>query len=206
MSKLPIIVVGMGGHAKVVVDTLLMCTANVIGATDPQSDCSQLLGISRIGDDSEIEHFSPDQVELVNGIGSVKQPIQRRQLFEKFKAKGYRFASVIHPSAVVSGDVKLGEGVQILAGTVVQAGSQIGENTILNTRVSVDHDCQIAAHVHVAPGATLCGGVRVASDVHIGTGACVVQGVRIGTGVLIGAGSVIVKDVSETDRVTKVSG
>jgi UDP-perosamine 4-acetyltransferase len=95
----------------------------------------------------------------------------------------------------------LGEGVQIMAGTVVQPGSKIGDNTILNTRSSVDHDCEIGAHVHIAPGVTLSGGVRVHDDAHIGAGAVLIQGVEVGASSLVAAGSVVIHAVPANTRV-----
>ncbi|HEX3032888.1 MAG TPA: NeuD/PglB/VioB family sugar acetyltransferase, partial [Bacillota bacterium] len=128
----------------------------------------------------------------------------RSKLFDKFKADGYSFASVIHPSAIIGYDVELGEGVQILAGAIIQPGSRVGANTIINTKASLDHDCIIGAQVHVAPGVTMSGNVRIADGVHIGTGAVLIQGISVGRNSLVGAGAVVIRDVTAESTVVGV--
>lgn len=193
----PVLVLGAGGHAKVLVEALLAHAAVIAGIVDadPALMGMTLLGVPVIGGDELVGEFPPTEIMLVNGIGSIGLPIKRRELFVKFKALGYRFATVIHPSAVVSSDVELGEGAQVMAGAVIQPGSRIGCNAIVNTRASVDHDCIIGNHCHVAPGVTLSGGVMTGESCHIGTGATVIQGVRIGGGSVAGAGALVLRDV-----------
>lgn len=195
----PVIVLGGGGHAKVLIDTLLMQSVKILGITDSNADkwsCT-LLGIPVLGTDEVVFQYSFDKVLLVNGLGSIKTNNRRKELFERFKKHGYSFASVIHPSAIISRNTTFGEGVQILAGAIVQTGSVIKENTIVNTKVSIDHDCSIGAHVHLAPGVTLSGGVKVKESVHMGTGSLAIQGITIGENSIIGAGAVVVKDIPE---------
>jgi len=193
--NLPLIILGAGGHAKVLIDALR--GAEIRGLTDPGSDRAgqQVLGVPWLGADDVLSSHPPDAVQLVNGLGTVRVAPRRRALFELCKAKGYRFATVVHASAVIASDVDLAEGTQVMAGAVVQAGSQIGENTIINTGAVVDHDCRVGRHVHIASGAVLSGYVDVGDRVHIGAGATVIQGIRIGAGCLIGAGAVVIRDV-----------
>jgi UDP-perosamine 4-acetyltransferase len=82
-----------------------------------------------------------------------------------------------------------------MAGAVIQSGSRIGINSIINTRASVDHDCVIGNHVHISPGVTLSGGVEIGTCSHIGTGSTVIQGIVIGNSCLAAAGAVVTKDV-----------
>ena len=91
-----------------------------------------------------------------------------------------------------------------MAGSVIQPGSVIGRNVIINTRTSIDHDCEISDHVHVAPGVTLSGKVKIAAGAHIGTGATVIQGINIGANSMIGAGAVVVSDVAGDSKVIGV--
>lgn len=84
-----------------------------------------------------------------------------------------------------------------MAGAVIQPDVTIGANVLINTRASVDHDCRIGDHAHLAPGTTLCGGVCVGHTTHIGAGATVIQGVQIGNRCLIGAGSLVLRDVAD---------
>ena len=197
--SVPVIVLGAGGHAKVLIDVLRIKAITIVGITsiELQDINRKLNGINIIGNDDVIFSYTPESVHLVNGIGYTGKTEKRRKLFEFFKGKGYSFAGVIHPSAVISHDVQMDEGVQVMAGAVIQAGSKIEKNTIINTKVSVDHDCVIGSHVHLAPGVTISGGVQVADDVHIGAGATIIQGIRIGKKCLIGAGSLVLNDVKD---------
>ena len=200
MSALPFIIVGAGGHAKVLADALLTTGATLKGFTDadPSRWPQQLLDLPVLGnDDFLLKTFSPQSVMLVNGIGSVASTRKRREVFDNFKQRGYNFATVQHPHSMVSRHARLGEGVQVLAGAVIQVSSVIGDNCIINSNASVDHDCEIGAHVHIAPGVTLSGGVKIGSGSHIGTGAIVIQGIRIGAACVIGAGAVVTRDVQD---------
>lgn len=195
--SLPVIILGAGGHAKVLIEALLASSAVIAGIADPDPALvgTTILTVPVLGGDYVVDEFPPSEIQLVNGLGSVGIPARRQKLFVTFCNKGYSFARVVHPSAVIASDVELGEGSQIMAGAVIQPGCRIGINSIINTRASVDHDCIIGDHVHVAPGVTLSGGVSIGACSHIGTGATVIQGISIGTESIIGAGSVVLKEV-----------
>jgi len=203
---LPLLVIGGGGHAKVLIDTLLIQSQSILGFTDIDPGCPQIQTAYCLGGDEVISEYPTDTVKLVNGLGSVGNTEKRRTVFEKFREMGYSFACVIHPASVIAGDVSLSEGVQVMAGAIIQAGSSIGENVIINTKASVDHDCIIGDHVHLAPGVTLSGGVQVEDGVHIGTGATVIQGIRIGRNSIIGAGTLVLKDVQAGTKVLGITG
>lgn len=206
--NLPVIILGAGGHAKVLIDTLLLRSVEIAGIVDPDPEKhgTTILGIPVIGNDDVVLKKGPGAVMLVNGIGSVKQTALRKHLFDTFKARGFTFASVLHPSAVIAANVLLAEGVQVMAGSIIQASSTIGRNVIINTQAAVDHDCNIGDHSHVAPGVTLSGSVVVGEGAHIGVGATVLQNVRIGRNSIIGAGAVVLQDVPENVLVYGVPG
>lgn len=195
-----IIVLGSGGHAKVVIDTLQQLNKDIIGIATLSNE-SSFMGIPIIGKDDDVLRYSPNEILLVNGIGSIGNMGLRKKVFLKFKNKGYFFYTMIHPSAILSPTVTLGEGVQIMAGSVVQTDVQIGDNVLLNTRTSIDHECQIGGHSHIAPGCTISGQVLVEEEVHLGTGTTVIQQINIGKGVLAGAGSVIIQDIPSYQKV-----
>jgi sugar O-acyltransferase (sialic acid O-acetyltransferase NeuD family) len=196
-SNLPVIVVGGGGHAKVVANALLLQHQTVLGFVDVNPAAPPMLGIINLGNDDKVFDYSPDLVRLVNGVGSIKSTALRQTIYEKFVAKQYSFETVIHPNAVVSLGVEVGAGVQIMAGAVIQPGSSLGINAIVNTGACVDHDCVIEAHAHIAPGATLSGGVHVGKGSQIGTGATIIQGIKIGASSIVGAGAVVIRDVPD---------
>lgn len=200
----PIIIIGAGGHAQVLLDTLLcMGNSNILGFTDVNAQLwgQRLLNFPILGGDEVLDRYSPENILLVNGLGSIGSTSLRQKIFLQKKLLGYHFASVIHPSAIISSFVELGEGVQILAGAVVQTNCKIAENVIINTRAILDHDCIIAAHSHIAPNAVLSGGVLLGAGVHVGTGACVIQGITAGSESIIGAGAVVISNVSAKTKV-----
>ena len=195
----PVIILGAGGHAKVLIDALLLRSVELLGITDADAGKKghTLLGVPVLGGDAEVMKHPAEAIRLVNGVGSVRVNPLRRQLFEQFAGKGYRFASVAHPSAIIATDVALSEGTQIMAGAVVQTGCHIGTNALINTGSIVDHDCHIGNHAHISPGVTLSGGIRIGENSHIGTGATVIQGIQIGRNSLIAAGAVVIRDVPD---------
>ena len=202
----PVIVLGAGGHAKVVIDALKAAGADILGITDPDQGThgQDILGVQVLGDDDMVKEHGPDAVVLVNGVGSINVSDRRKDIFGRFKDGGYTFIPVIHPSAVIGGDVEIADAVQIMAGAVVQPGCRIGVNAIINTRASVDHDCVIGDHVHIAPGAVLGGGITVGDGSHIGTASSVIQNVRIGENVLVAAGAAVVTDFPDGARIAGV--
>lgn len=204
--SLPVIILGAGGHSKVLIEALLVSSAVIVGIVDPNPALvgTKVLGAPVLGGDEIVNEYPPSQVHLVNGLGSVGLPANRQQLYERFKSLGYTFATVVHPSAVVASDVVLCEGAQVMAGAVIQPGCRIGANSIINTRASVDHDCIIGDHVHISPGVTFSGGVTVGACSHIGTGATVIQGISIGSGCLVAAGAVVTKDIADGAKVRGV--
>ena len=194
---LPVIVLGAGGHAKVVIAALKGSGVTIAGIADldPATHGRRVLGVPVLGGEKVAMNRKQNEIALVNGVGSTRPSPRRREIFERFKQAGYAFRVVIHPSAVVGEETDIGEGSQIMAGAIVQPGCRIGANTIVNTRASVDHDCVLGAHVHVAPGAVLGGGVSVGDGAHVGAGAKVIQNIELGAGALIAAGATVVSDV-----------
>jgi len=202
MTK-PVVILGGGGHARVVIDAL-RCAGHVIaGVIDPKADVAQSLpkGVTWLGKD--LSQAKASEVEVAIGVGSLEASAQnaRVRLFGEAKAGGFEVITVKHPSAIVAGDVALGEGSQIMAGAILQTGVRTGINCIVNTGASIDHDCRIGDHVHIAPRAVLSGTVDVGTGCHLGTGAVVIQNIRIGDWAMIAAGAVITSDVQPGARV-----
>ncbi|QQR81181.1 MAG: acetyltransferase [Deltaproteobacteria bacterium] len=179
-NKKPIVILGAGGHSRVLYDCLELLKRNVLDVCEDDHDI--------------LKNYKPQKVELVMGIGSVRDTDLRRAIYLKFKNKGYDFATVIHPLASIGSKVQMGEGVQVMAGAIIQIGSRVGDNVLINTNSVLDHDCEIGDHSHVAPGATISGGVKIGAESHIGTGASIIQGIRLGSRCLVGAGSAVVKN------------
>jgi UDP-perosamine 4-acetyltransferase len=197
MKPHPLIVLGAGGHAKVLIDALRLRGCEILGIADADAGRhgTRHAGCRVVGDDAAVLMHDPAEIRLVNGVGSTGRPQARRRIFDEFKQRGYVFQTVTHPSAVIAADAVLEEGAQVMAGAIIQPGVRIGMNAIVNTAACVDHDCAVGAHVHLAPGVILSGGVRIGDGTHIGTGACVIQGVTIGEECVIGAGAVVLADI-----------
>ena len=200
----PVFVIGAGGHAKVLIDALELMGRKIIGLADANTKLHgiQILGYQVLGTDDFIKNFDPKEFTIANGIGSIGATEGRRVAYERLSASGFDFATIIHPTATLSRYAEAGQGVQFLAGSIVQAGTLIGANSIINTGAIIEHDCNIGAHCHIAPGATLSGGVMIGDGVHVGAGATVRQGLVIGSGAIIGVGAAVVEDV-ESGAVVK---
>ncbi|OCA87868.1 sugar acetyltransferase [Bacillus sp. FJAT-27225] len=201
-----VLILGAGGHAKVLIEILKQTGTPIIGITAPHNveNGRHLMDIPIIGDDEEVLKFQPADIDLVNGIGSVAENRIRRAVFERFTSLGYSFPPLVHPSAVIASDATLYEGAQIMAGAIIQPDSTIGRNAIVNTKASVDHDCIIGDHVHIAPGATISGTVTIGSNVHVGTGATIINNVVIGTDSFIAAGAVVTRSIANGVKVRGV--
>ncbi len=203
-AALPRIVIGAGGHARVLVDALLAGGHPVLGLTDadPCRYGQHICGLPVLGSDAALGAYAQHEVMLVNGIGGIGgvnhagNDALRRTVQQRLQSQGWHFAGVQHPAAVVSPFAALAAGVQLLAASVVQAGAQVGEACIINTGAIVEHDCQVGAYSHIAPRAVLCGGVVVGEQCHVGAGAVVRQGLRLAPGTVVGAGAVVVKSTS----------
>jgi UDP-perosamine 4-acetyltransferase len=204
--NLPIIVIGAGGHGRVIADTLRVADRAIIGFLDPDPFLHKTFidGLPVLGDDGVLGGYSPNSVHVANGIGSTSSTTHREEIFKRISALGFRFETVCHPSATIAPVVKIGLGAQVLAGAIVQLGCSIGENTIVNTGAIVDHDCVIGAHCHLAPGTILSGNVHVGNGCHIGVGACIIQGIEIGPNSMLAAGTVVTQNVTSCSRVAGV--
>ena len=191
-----------GGHARVVIDILLSAKRAVAGLIDADESLhgTSVLGVPVAGNDDFIAAMDPESVVLVNALGNrphigTSDLHRRRALFEKFKARGFAFETVVSTDATVSKNIRLEEGSHVITRAVIQPGSVLGADTILNTGASLDHDCIVGAHSHIAPWAVLCGGVTVGDECHIGARAVLVPGITVGDGAVIGAGAVVIDNV-----------
>lgn len=197
-KALPLVLLGAGGHARVLLALLRAGGHSVLGVCDPglaRAGVSEWRGLPVLGGDDAVAGLEPAAVALVNGIGQLVGGNARLALSQSMRARGFRFPALVHPAAWVDPDARLDDGVQVMAGAIVQADAEIGADCIINTRAGVDHDCRLGMNVHVAPGATLCGGVTIGDGAFIGAGATVIQGLRVGAGAVLGAGTVLVRDL-----------
>lgn len=193
-----VFVIAGGGHSRVVVDTLLSTGKRIRGIIDPKFAVgSQLLGVPVLGGDEVIDALAIGSCLLANGIGANPETKSRSSTYIHLVKRGFRFVSVIHPSATIGREVVLAESCQVLAGAVLQSGTKIGSNAVINTSASVDHDVVISDNAFIAPGAIICGNVTVGVGSFVGAGATILPGVHIGAGAVVAAGALVRKDVAD---------
>ncbi len=198
MNSLPrIVIVGAGGHGHVVLDILRRrAGVEVVGFLD---DADELEGTKTRGglevvgraDLQSLRECEADGFVVAVGGNAV-----RRMLFERCAAAGLTPWRAIHPETTIAGSVELGEGVQVVAGVIVNAHATVGDDVILNTGCTVDHDNVIADHSFIAPGVHLGGDVHIGEGAFIGIGASILPGVSIGDGATVGGGAVVIEDVA----------
>jgi len=199
----PVYLLGCGGHGRVVLDCLLRCGIPVAGIVDGALGRGERVdGVEVLGGDDYLGKLDARTTSLCIGVGVMPGMPRRADLFADCRRRGFRLVSVLHPSAVVAGPHEFGVGIQVLAGAVVQVGVRLGDNVIVNTAASVDHDCVIGPDVMIGPGAVLCGEVSVAARAYVGAASVILPGIRIGEGAVIGAGSVVTRHVAADSQVT----
>jgi UDP-perosamine 4-acetyltransferase len=190
----PVWVIGSGGHAKVVIDTLRAAGAyHVAGLLD---DSPERLGASVLGVRVE-SHATPESISRLGvryAVIAVGENRARAAIADRLRGL-VAWPTVIHPRAHLASGVRVGEGAQVFAGAVIQPDSIIGDHVIINTSSSVDHDGRIESFVHVGPGVHVAGGVTIGAGVLLGIGASVLPGCTVGPWATIGAGAVVVRDI-----------
>ena len=196
------IMIGNGGHAKVCRDVLAKSGFKEIGYVLGKGSSVGYLASHNnfLGTDEWLLEQPANELLLVNGIGGEPDSVIRNIVFDKYCLVGFKFATLIHPSAYLADDVILGEGAQIMAGAIVQPNCIIKSNVIINTRASIDHDCVVGKHVHIAPGAVLCGGVVIGEATFVGAQACIIPAISVGSHALVGAGLTVRRDVKNGTR------
>lgn len=193
-----LVVLGGGGHAKVLVSVIRKLPWTIAGYVDPR-DVGPLLGVPYAGGDEVLAALLARHpgCAAAMGVGKVDATDRRARLQTAAEALGYRFPTFVSPDAVVNDEVELGPGTAVFDGAVVNVGVVTGPTCVVNTNATVEHDCRFGTNVHIGPGATVSGGVRIGDHTFVGAGAVVIHGVRIVEGCLIGAGAVVTHDLTE---------
>lgn len=184
-----VIVLGAGGHAKVVVSTLRAAGHSVLALydRDPAKAGTHVLGAPVL-----LQDDLPASGAAVIGIGGNST---RRALAVQFP--GLEWLTVVHPAAWVDPSSTLGPGTVVFAGAIVQPSSTLGAHVIVNTAATVDHDCLVGDFVHLAPGTHLAGDVHVGEGSFLGIGVTTIPGTRIGRWAMVGAGGVVVRNLPD---------
>jgi UDP-perosamine 4-acetyltransferase len=179
-----LLVVGAGGHAKVVIDAADAAGFEIAGVIGAAGDPPEILGRPVV---TAFEGIPADGFIVAIGDNAV-----RSRMFAAYLSEGFAPITVVHPSAIVGTDVVIEGGTFLAAGVIVNAGTRIGADTVLNTGCTVDHDCIIGEHTHIGPQVALCGAVTLGEGVLFGVGACASPGASVGPWSVVGAGAAVV--------------
>lgn len=187
-----VIIIGAGGHGKVIADIVRSCGDTVQGFLDdspnsPESVC----GIPVLGRTEDYRRYPDARFVIAIGNGAVRRQVAQR-------LTGVKWYTAVHPGATVSSmGTKIGEGTVIMAGAVVNPCTTVGRHCIINTRAGVDHDNRIGDYTHISVGATLAGTVTVGDTVWVGAGAVISNNLSVCSDCMIGAGAVVIRPVEE---------
>lgn len=190
-----VVVLGAGGHAKVVIE-LLLASGHVVDYCIANDNASvKCLGVEVLkGDHHLVRLFAEGHRQVFPAIGA---NALRERLARQAVDVGYRLVNAISPHAIVSPSATIGYGVAIMGGAVINAEARIDDLAIINTGATVDHDCHIGTCAHIAPQCTLAGNVVIGRLAFLGAGTVVIPEVTIGDQAVIGAGSVVLADIPE---------
>lgn len=188
MKPKDIIIIGAGGHAAVVADIVYKCGLSLKGFLDDFVVAgTEILGAKVLGRVESCAEYGDCSFIIGIGDNHIRQRIAGVYQLE--------YATVVHPSAVISSQVLIGSGTVVMAGCVINPRTVIGGHCIINTRAGIDHDNTLGDFVHVSPGGVTGGTVSIGSLTHIGLGACVKNNINICENVVVGAGAAVVKDI-----------
>lgn len=192
--KQKVVIIGAGGHAKVVIDILKSGSEyDVIGCIAKKIEHQSVLGVPILGEDLILAKlFASDVTNAFVAIGDNKL---REKLSLEVENIGFNLINAIAPKAYVSKSATLGKGIAIMPGAVINAEASIGSNVIVNTSATVDHDCIVEDYVHIAPGVHLAGNVNLGKGTFLGVGSSIIPQTNIGEWCVIGAGTVVIKDL-----------
>lgn len=185
------VVVGAGGHAKVIIEILEESGDFEIAGCTSQCGAGDVLGIPVLGDDSILPALYREG--LRHAFVAIGDNRTRIAVARKLVTAGFRLINAVSRRAVISPRAWLGSGVAVMPGAVINVLSRVNDGAIVNTGAIVDHDCSIGACSHVAPGAALAGCVSVGEGAFLGIGSRVIPGIAIGAWTTVGAGAVVIR-------------
>lgn len=186
----PAVVIGAGGHAKVVISVLRAAGYDVVAVYDdsPEKLSQRLLGVPIVGPIAALRDIPETKAVVAIGDCAV-----RGRVVQSFLQVSW--ITAVHPTAYVDPTVRLGAGTVVFAGAVIQPDSVLGDHVIVNTGATVDHDCRVDDFAHLAPGVHLTGGVHIGHGAFLGAGSVVTPLRSVGRGTVVGAGAVVVDDL-----------
>jgi acetyltransferase EpsM len=205
MNKQPIAIIGSGGHSKVIQDCIIAQGKYTIKAILDDRIDHPTEKDGRIFAPVDYIKTLVENTVGINVIIAIGNNKIRKSISERIRhISNLTYATIIHPSAVISPSVNISEGSVIMPNAIVNADSNIGKHAILNSGCIVEHDSTIGDFVHISPKTTLTGAAFVGEGSHIGAGAVTIPSIKIGMWAIVGAGAAVVKDVSDEATVAGV--
>ena len=194
-----LIVVGAVGNCLDIVDAAQACSGanafDVAGFLDDDDGLqgTEISGIPVLGRLADANQYP--SASFVFGIGGPTSFRNKKTLIERLGLGEDRFATIVHPSSVVSATARIGRGSVILANCSVGYNAVIGDHVVILQNSVVVHDSRVGDLTVMAAGVTLSGKVAIGEQCYIGVGASMKEGIEIAPETLIGAGSVVVSDI-----------
>lgn len=198
-ARTAVVIIGAGGHAKVIIDMLEERREfELAGCVSSEPGIRTVLDVPVLGGDEALPGILSSGVR--QAFIAIGENRLRAALTLHAVDLGFSIVNAVSRHAVISGRAKLGTGIAIMPGAIINVDTIVGDGAIINTGATVDHDCRIGAYAHIGPGTNLAGTVVVGEGAFLGAGSCVIPGRTVGAWSTVGAGSVVVRDVAE--RVT----
>ncbi len=194
-----IIVIGAGGHSKSAIDVLESSKEyKILGIVDNELEIGSMIGDHTIlGADSDLPKLKDISSNVLIGVGQIKNPNIRSDLYLQLKQIGFEMPSIISKTAIVSDKAEIGDGSIIMNGVIINAGATIGSNCIINTGAIVEHDVKIGNNTHVSTNSVINGDAKIGDLTFIGSGSVIRNGISIGNECIISMGSIVHKSVDD---------
>lgn len=192
-----IVILGHGGHAKVVTEILdqhpeYKISGYVVDESVPKK------GNKIIGTDRDLKALFEGGIHFA--FVAIGDNRIRLKLSDKLRKLGFQLINVISKDSIISQSARLGTGIVVMPGAIINADATIGDDCIINTNASVDHDCIVGNGVHIAPGVAVSGSTNIGPGSFLGTGCRVIDNIDIGANVIVGAGAVVI-DSLKSDKI-----
>jgi len=195
-----LILMGGGGHCRSAIDVIESeGSRHIIGVLeDPAFEGSDVMGYPILGTDDALADLVGQGVGVLVTVGQIKTSAIRERAFAAAKKVGAFLPVIVSPHAYCSRHASIGAGTMVMHGAIVNAACVVGENCIVNSMASLEHDVSVGDHTHIATGARVNGGVKIGPRCFIGSGAVLHNDIEIGEGAIIPAGTVVRSSVSTT--------
>lgn len=190
-----IVLIGRGGHSKVVEDIIRSKEEyNIVAYLDDRFSNFDSINGKYVGPLSAINKVSSFFYDI-SFVITIGNNLIRKRVSQLLGLSNQDYATLIHSTAVVSPSAKIGHGTVVMASAVINADAQIGDHVIINTGAVVEHDNVVGDYAHLSPGAVLTGNVSIGEGSHVGAGGVIIPNVKMREWSILGAGSTAIKDI-----------